>query len=85
MRRHPFQEIGKAVVSDEVAGFAKMIAAEDGTILGAALFGDDAVELIAEAIVAIDRSMKVSELAALPHLHPTMGEIFARVAEDFAG
>jgi hypothetical protein len=29
--------------------------------------------------------MKVSELAALPHLHPTMGEIFARVAEDFAG
>lgn len=85
VRRHPFQEIGKAVVSDEVAGFAKMIAAEDGTILGAALFGDDAVELIAEAIVAIDRGMKVSELAALPHLHPTMGEIFARVAEDFAG
>jgi pyruvate/2-oxoglutarate dehydrogenase complex dihydrolipoamide dehydrogenase (E3) component len=84
VRRHPFHEVGKAVVADEVAGFAKMIADESGTILGAALFGDDAVELIAEAIVAIHRGMTVGELAAMPHLHPTMGEIFPRVAEAFA-
>jgi pyruvate/2-oxoglutarate dehydrogenase complex dihydrolipoamide dehydrogenase (E3) component len=83
VRRHPFREVGKAVVAAELAGFAKMIADGSGTILGVALFGDEAVELIAEAILAIDRGMNVRELAAMPHLHPTMGEIFPRVAEDF--
>ena len=83
VRRHPFEEVGKAIVADESAGFVKMLAGDDGTILGIAIVGADAVELIGEGILAIDRRMTTRELAAIPHLHPTMGEIYARVAEDF--
>lgn len=84
VRRHPFDEIGKALVSDEAQGFVKMIAAPDGRIAGVAIVGDDAVDLIGEAIALIDRGATVADVAAMPHLHPTMGEIFGRVAEDLA-
>lgn len=83
VKKHPFRDIGKALVSDEVEGFVKMLAASDGRILGVAVVSDDAIDLIGEAVVAIDRGVSVSELAEMPHLHPAMGEIFARVAEDF--
>ncbi|GAC1587254.1 MAG: mercury(II) reductase [Candidatus Velthaea sp.] len=82
VKRHPFSDIGKALVSDSAEGFVKMLATEDGRIVGVSIFGDDAIDLIGEAVVAIDRGVTVKELAAMPHLHPAMGEIFARVAED---
>ncbi|MBD5636129.1 MAG: hypothetical protein IAI49_16800, partial [Candidatus Eremiobacteraeota bacterium] len=84
VRRHPFVDVGKAVVSDEPAGFVKMLARPgDGRILGIAIVGNEAIDLVGEAIALIDRGVTTAELAELPRLHPTMGEIFARVAEDF--
>ena len=83
VRRHPFGELGKAVVSDEVTGYVKMLADDGDRIRGIAIFGDDAVELAGEAIAVIDRNTTLSELIAMPHLHPTMSEIFVRTAEEF--
>ncbi len=84
VRRHPFSDVGKALVSDMAEGFVKMIARHDGRILGVTIVGDDAIDLIGEAIALIDRGATTREVAEMPHLHPTMGEIYARVAEDFA-
>jgi len=83
VRRHPFRDVGKAVVAGEPEGFVKMIAAGDGTILGIALVGEGASELIGEGIALIENRATAREVAEMPHLHPTMSEIYARVAEDF--
>ena len=83
VRRHPFSDVGKALVSDTAEGFVKMIAGRDGRILGVAIVGDDAIDLIGEAIALVDRGATTREVADMPHLHPTMGEIYARVAADF--
>ncbi len=83
VRRHPFSDVGKALVSDTAAGFVKMIAEPNGRIRGVAIVGDDAIDLIGEAIVLIHRGATTSDVVDMPHLHPTLGEIFARVADDF--
>jgi pyruvate/2-oxoglutarate dehydrogenase complex dihydrolipoamide dehydrogenase (E3) component len=84
VRRHPFRDLGKALVSNEAEGFIKMLALPDDRVVGVSIFADDAIDLIGEAIALIDRGATTQEIADLPHLHPTMGEIYARVAEDFA-
>ena len=83
VRTHPFQEVGKAIVSDEAAGYVKMLVDDRDLVRGISIFGADAVELAGEAIVVIDRHTTIHELAEMPHLHPTMSEIFARTAQDF--
>ena len=84
VRHHPFADIGKALVSGEADGFVKMLVDGDDRLRGVAVFSDDAIDLIGEAIALIDRGATAHEVAEMPHLHPTMGEIFGRVAEDFA-
>jgi pyruvate/2-oxoglutarate dehydrogenase complex dihydrolipoamide dehydrogenase (E3) component len=82
IKHHPFSDLGKALVSNEPAGFVKMIAGDAGRIVGVAIVGNEAIDLIGEAIALIDYGATVDEVAQMPHLHPTMGEIFSRVAED---
>ncbi len=84
VRRHPFRDLGKALVSNEAEGFVKMLVDGEDRLCGVAVFSDDAIDLIGEAIALIDRGATAREVAEMPHLHPTMGEIFGRVAEDFA-
>jgi dihydrolipoamide dehydrogenase len=76
--------IAVRVVANEPGGFVKMIAAAGGRIAGVAIVGSDAIDLIGEAVALIDSGATVEEVAEMPHLHPTMGEIFGRVAEDLA-
>jgi pyruvate/2-oxoglutarate dehydrogenase complex dihydrolipoamide dehydrogenase (E3) component len=78
----PASEVGKALVSDETEGFVKMLArADDGRVAGVTLVLDDAIDLAGEAIALIDRGATAREVAEMPHLHPTMSELLARVAE----
>jgi pyruvate/2-oxoglutarate dehydrogenase complex dihydrolipoamide dehydrogenase (E3) component len=78
----PASEVGKALVSDETEGFVKMLAREDdGRVAGIAMVLDDAIDLAGEAIALIDRGATAREVAEMPHLHPTMSELLARVAE----
>ncbi len=84
VKHHPFSEVGKALVSNAATGFVKMVADEAGRIVGVAIVGSEAIDLIGEAIAFIDRGATVTDVAEMPHLHPTMGEILGRVAEDLA-
>jgi pyruvate/2-oxoglutarate dehydrogenase complex dihydrolipoamide dehydrogenase (E3) component len=83
VRRHDFRDLGKAVVSNEPDGFIKMLVGSDRRVLGVAIVGAVATDLIGEAVALIDFGATPDQIAALPHLHPTMSEIFARVADDF--
>lgn len=85
VRSHPFSDIGKALVSDTAQGFAKMIADPGGRIVGIAIVGDDAIDLIGEAVALIDARATTRYVATMPRLHPTMGEVLSRVAEGFGG
>ncbi len=79
----PASEVGKALVSDEAEGFVKMLARRgDGRVVGITLVTDDAIDLAGEAIALIDRGATAREIAEMPHLHPTMSELLARVAEQ---
>ena len=50
-------------------------------VAGIAIVTDDAIDLAGEAIALIDRGATAREIAEMPHLHPTMSELLARVAE----
>ena len=75
-------EVGKALVSDTAEGFVKMLARrDDDRVVGVAIVTADAIDLAGEAIALIDRGATAREVAEMPHLHPTMSELLARVAE----
>jgi pyruvate/2-oxoglutarate dehydrogenase complex dihydrolipoamide dehydrogenase (E3) component len=81
-----FSDHGKAVAINKTKGFVKMMASpDDGRILGAAVVGPEASDLIHEVIVAMYYNGTVFEFMKIPHLHPTLAEIWTYPAEDIAG
>ncbi|HZZ00630.1 MAG TPA: dihydrolipoyl dehydrogenase [Candidatus Baltobacteraceae bacterium] len=82
---YDFAEHGKAQCLGKTKGFVKMMAdAADGRILGAAVIGPQASELIHEVIVAMNFNSTVAEFMRIPHLHPTLAEIWTYPAEECA-
>lgn len=82
---YPFGDHGKSVVMGEMDGFVKLIAdAKSGAILGGAVVGPHATELIHEIAVAMHLRATVSALATAPHYHPTLSEIWTYPAEELA-
>lgn len=79
---YPFDDQGKALVSDLTAGFVKVIAHRDtGEILGAAVVGAEGADLVHELIVAISFRATCRQFLAIPHLHPTLAEIWIDAVE----
>lgn len=83
--RYDFAEHGKAMCLNKTAGFVKMMAEPfTGEILGAAVIGPQASELIHELIVAMNYHATVEQFMRIPHLHPTLAEIWTYPAEECA-
>ncbi|MBV9720261.1 MAG: FAD-dependent oxidoreductase [Candidatus Eremiobacteraeota bacterium] len=83
--RYDFAEHGKAQCLGKTKGFVKMMAdRETGKILGAAVLGPAASELIHEIIVAMRFGATVEQFMRIPHLHPTLAEIWTYPAEACA-
>lgn len=82
---YDFAEHGKAMCMNKTKGFVKMMAAPDsGRILGAAVIGPSGSDLIHEVIVAMHYNATVQEFMTIPHLHPTLAEIWTYPAEECA-
>jgi pyruvate/2-oxoglutarate dehydrogenase complex dihydrolipoamide dehydrogenase (E3) component len=80
--RYDFAEHGKAQCLGKTKGFVKMMAdRETGRILGAAVLGPQGSELIHELIVAMRFEATVDQFMRIPHLHPTLAEIWTYPAE----
>lgn len=77
-----FEDIDRARTSNETAGFAKVVTSPGGEILGAAIAGAHAGELIHEYALALNNKMKISELSAVIHIYPTLAQINRRVADE---
>lgn len=83
--RYDFAEHGKAMCLAKTKGFVKMTAdASSGEILGATVVGAQGSELIHEVIVAMHYRATVQEFMRIPHLHPTLAEIWTYPAEECA-
>ena len=82
---YPFADHGKAMVLDKTLGFVKMLAAPaDGRILGAAVVGSHGSDLIHEVVVAMNYGATIYDFMKIPHLHPTMAEIWTYPPEIIA-
>lgn len=82
---YPFNDHGKSLIMEARHGFVKLLAdPTTGEILGGCCVGPSGGELIHEIIVAMAQRMTVRQLAATPHYHPTLAEIWTYPAEELA-
>jgi pyruvate/2-oxoglutarate dehydrogenase complex dihydrolipoamide dehydrogenase (E3) component len=82
---YPFNDHGKSLIMEAKDGFVKLLASpKSGEILGGACVGPSGGELIHEIVAVMAKRMTVRELAATPHYHPTLAEIWTYPAEELA-
>ncbi len=61
---------------NESDGLIKVISNEKNKILGVHILGPHATDLIQEAVLAINKNMKVEDIINTIHAHPTLSEAF---------
>jgi len=75
-----FQANGRALTMGSSEGQVKIIADQNDRLLGAHILGPSASDLIAELTLALDKGLKVRDVAAAIHIHPTLGEAVMEAA-----
>jgi dihydrolipoamide dehydrogenase len=81
--RFPFVGCGKALVINETEGLVKIIAEKKyGEVVGVAIVGPHATDLINEAALAIQMEATFEEIAHTIHAHPTIAESIMEAALD---
>lgn len=74
----------RAVCEDDTDGFLKLVAKNDGAILGGTIVAGRAGEAITELIVAISQGMKVADIAGAIHAYPTYSTAVQQLTADMA-
>ena len=83
---YPFNDHGKSLIHGDTDGFVKLLAdRQTGELLGGAVVGPHASELIHEVVVALRYRSTAAEFLKIPHYHPTLSEIWTYPAEELAG
>lgn len=82
--RFPFAALGRAMARGETDGFVKLIAIA-GRLVGAAVVGPEASELIAELTFALEVGATLEDLSLTVHTHPTLSEAVREAAEHGLG
>lgn len=84
--RFPYRFNGKALAMDRPEGFVKVVADElTGEILGVHILGEQATDLIGEALLAMQAEAVVEDLGEVVKAHPTLSEIVKEAALDYSG
>ena len=79
--KFPFTAVGKAVAAGDTEGFVKVVTdAKTGEILGAHIVGNEATELIAEYVMAMNAEITIEEIHNSIHAHPTLSEALGEAA-----
>lgn len=78
--RWPFTENDRARTERATEGLVKLVVSNNGRVLGAAIAGAHAGELILPWILAVAERRKLSTMAAVVAPYPTMGEAGKRAA-----
>ncbi len=84
--RFPFAASSAASIIGERRGMVKIVADEQsGKILGVHIAGTGAVDLIAEAALAIKLGATLDDIKKTLHAHPTLSEVFWEASLDANG
>ncbi|HOJ36910.1 MAG TPA: dihydrolipoyl dehydrogenase [Ignavibacteriales bacterium] len=84
--KFPYQALGRAIAMDRTEGFTKLIIEkETEIILGVAMIGPNAGDMITEGALAIEMGATVKDIALTIHPHPTLSESMMEAAEMFYG
>jgi dihydrolipoamide dehydrogenase len=77
----PFMANGRALGMQAADGFVKVIAdAQTDEILGVHIIGQNASDLIAEAVVAMEFKAASEDIARICHPHPSLSEVMREAA-----
>ena len=77
----PFKINSRAKCTGETEGMVKIIAdAKTDVLLGIHILGAHASEIIAEAVLALEKKVTCLDLANTPHGHPTLSEALKEAA-----
>ena len=81
----PMSRVSRANERDETQGFMKVFAdAETRMILGVALLGIEADEVMQSLLQAMASGITVDEIIATMHVHPTVSELVPTLLADLA-
>ena len=84
--KFPWAANGRALTHLETDGFIKVITdASDGQVLGVAIVGPHASDLISEAALAIEMDAYAEDIGLTIHPHPTLGEAVMEAANKALG
>ena len=82
----PWSASGRALAADCSDGFTKLIfKKDDHTLIGGALVGDNAGELLGEITLALEMDCDAEDIALTIHAHPTLHESVGLAAEIYEG
>ncbi|TYK64655.1 dihydrolipoyl dehydrogenase [Colwellia echini] len=82
----PWAASGRAIASARTEGKTKMIfEKETGRVLGGAIVGINAGEMLGEVCLAVEMGADAEDLALTIHAHPTLNESIGLAAEVFEG
>lgn len=71
---------GKALAMNETEGMVKLIADENGKIIGMHAYGAHSADIAQEISSLMCRDTTVEQLRDMVHIHPTLGEILQEAA-----
>ena len=84
--RFPFSANPAAAILGERRGMVKIVAdKKQGQVLGIHIVGPGAVNLIAEATLAMNLGATLEDIGMTLHAHPTLSEAFWEAALDISG
>ena len=82
----PFAANGRALAANDTQGTVKVIAdAETDRILGVHVFGPQASELVAQAVIAMEFDASAEDIGLIMFAHPTLSEAMHEAALGVAG
>lgn len=82
----PFAALGRALTTGDTDGFFKVVLdAEDDRVLGVAICGPHASDLISECALAVEMDAEAMDIGLTIHPHPTLGEGVMEAAKAALG
>lgn len=82
--RANYRANGKALAMGEAEGMVKMLAGDDGRIIGCHAYGAHAADIVQEVSSLMCLGTTTAQLADMTHIHPTLGEMVQECAAALA-
>ena len=84
VHRQEMSHVDRAICENDTQGFLKVVTASDDTVLGATIVASRAGEVITEFVIAIEKKLRLKDLAGTIRPYPTYSTAVAQLVTDVA-